>query len=234
MASPSTARKPHRSTVDSDDAVMMRAAELTAWAQKNARVLIIAAAVVAVLAVVAVYYQIYKSQRADRASAAYLTMQSTIPADTTAALRQLGIFANNYDGTSEAAQTRMLMAQLYLGKGQAAKAVDEARKVAESSSALRDEGRLLLAASLAAAGKRDEAIAGYLALADDAKLAYMKQDALTQAAALREQANDWKGAVELYRRILATTEKDSGDRTVVQLHLAEAEAHAGLPITAPQ
>jgi predicted negative regulator of RcsB-dependent stress response len=234
MASSSVARKAKQTTIDSDDAVAMRAAEIAAWAQRNIVLVLSVAGVLAVVVAGTLYYQVYKSQRAERASTAYLTMQSTIPADTTAAIRQLGTFASNYDGTSEAAQSRMLIAQLWLAKGQPAKAVEEARKVAEGSSSLRDEGRLLLAGALAASNKREEAISTYLKLADDAKLPYMKQDALSQAAVLREQANDWKGAADLYRRMLDTTEKNSGDRTVVMLHLAEAEAHAGLPITAPQ
>jgi hypothetical protein len=232
MASPTVARRAPRTALESDDAVMLRAAELAAWAKKNVRTVMYALGGAAVLVLGFFYYQFNETQRADRAAKDFLALQSTISNDTAAALRQFDQFAQNHPGTDEAAQSRMLAAQLWMAKGNTAKAIEDARSVADGKTALRNDGRLLLGAALGAAGKRQEAESTYLSLADDAKLLYQKQDALSQAALLREQANDWKGAAELYRRILDTTEKGTADRVSVQMHLAEAEAHAGLPITA--
>jgi predicted negative regulator of RcsB-dependent stress response len=235
MASPSVARRATRNALESDDVVAMRAAELAAWAQKNVTAILIGVAVLVVVTGIALYYQLYKGQRAERAAAAFLTTQAQLPTDSLQAIRQLHTFASNYDGTSEAAEARILAAHLYLGKGQAAQAVAELRPVADGGTPLRDEARMVLGAALTAAGKRQEAVDTYETLANASKLAYVKQDALTQAAALREQMNDWKGAADLYQQALATADKGSADRTVIEMHLAEAQAHAGAAVIgAPQ
>lgn len=234
MASPTVARRTSRTAVETDDVVMLRAAEMAAWTKKNARTVIYGAvAIVAVLGGI-LYYQVYKSQRAERAATAFLNLQSTLPSDTAGVIRQLTTFAGNYEGTSESAEARILAAQLWLDKGDANRAVAAVRPAADGGSTVRDQARMTLAAALSAAGKQQEALDTYLDVAKRAKLAYLKLDALTAAATLREQANDWKGAADLYRQALETTEKNTPDRAVLELHLSEAQAHAGLPVSIPQ
>ncbi|HSU12706.1 tetratricopeptide repeat protein [Longimicrobium sp.] len=227
MASPSVARREIRKAVDPDDAVMMRAAEMAAWARSNARVVLTTAAVAVVLACSFLYYRIYKSQRAERAAMQYLQVQATLPNDTVQAIRQLESFASRLDGTTEAAEARLSAGQLWLGKGQPARAVDDIRPVAEGGTPVAEQAMSLLGAALTQAGKRQEAIDTYLKLADRTRLSYVKEDALTQAAILREQASDWRGAAELYRRVAENMTKGSPDRALVEMHQAEAEAHAG-------
>jgi predicted negative regulator of RcsB-dependent stress response len=234
MASPSVARRTSRTPVETDDVVMMRAAELAAWAQKNTQAVIIAAVLLVATLGGIIYYRMYSAQRAERAATAFLNLQATLGSDTVAVTRQLGTFANNYDGTVEAAEARILAAQLWLAKGDANKALEAVRPAAEGGTVVKEQARMVLASALAAAGKRAEAVAAYLDVAKGTKLAYLKQDALGQAAALREQANDWKGAAELYAQALETTEEGTADRALLQLHLSEAQAHAGLPVSAPK
>ncbi|HEU4562312.1 MAG TPA: tetratricopeptide repeat protein [Longimicrobium sp.] len=226
MASPSVARRTTRSTVESDDVVMMRAAELAEWARKNARAIMIATAVVLAAVGAALYYQLYKSGRAERAATAYLQVQSGLPADTTQAIRQLQTFTTQYPGTTEADEARIEIAQLYLQKGDAARALEAIRPAADGGTPVAEPARFVQAAALAASGKRDEAINEYLDLARDADLEFMKHNALNQAAMLREQANNWNGAAELYRQMLDGLEKGTGERQLVELHLAEAQARA--------
>jgi predicted negative regulator of RcsB-dependent stress response len=227
MASPSVARRELRKAVDHDDAVMLRAAEMAEWARKNAMTVIIAAAAALVLVGGLLYYRIYKSQRAERAAMQYLQVQATLPNDTTQAIRQLDSFAGRFDGTTEAAEARMAAAQLWLLKGQAGKAADEVRPVAEGGTPVAEQGAWMLGAALAQGGKRQQAIDTFMKLADDTDLAYLKQDALTQAAILREQANDFRGAADLYAKVAESMEKGSPDRAIVEMHLAEARARAG-------
>lgn len=226
MASPSVARRTPRSTVESDDVVMMRAAELAEWARKNARGVMIATAVMLAAVGAALYYQVYKSGRAARAAAAYVQLQAGLPADTTQAIRQLQTFTSQYPGTTEADEARIAIAQIYLEKGDHARALEAVRPAADGGTPVAEPARFVQAAALAASGKRQEAMTEYLDLAKDADLLYMKQNALNQAALLREQANDWNGAAELYRQMLDGLEKGSGERRIVELHLAEAEARA--------
>jgi predicted negative regulator of RcsB-dependent stress response len=233
MASPSVARRTSRTPVESDDVVMMRAAELAAWAQKNVQAVIVGTVLLLGAVGGFLYYQVYKSQRSDRAASAFLNLQASLGSDTAAVTRQLDAFASNYDGTSEAAEARILSAQLWLAKGNANQAVTTLRPAADANTPVREQARLVLASALAAAGKRAEAVDTYLAVAKGTRLAYLKQDALGQAAALREQANDWKGAAELYAQAIETTEEGTAERALLQLHLTEAQAQAGLPISAP-
>ena len=213
---------------------MLRAAELAAWAQKNTQAVIIAAVLLVGTLGAFVYYRMYSAQRAERAAMAFLNLQASMGTDTTAVIRQLDTFASNYDGTSEGAEARILAAQLWLAKGDANRAVAAVRPATEGGTPLKDQAKLVLASALAAGGKRAEAVDAYLAVAKGTKLAYLKQDALGQAAALREQANDWKGAAELYAQALETTEEGTSERALLQLHLSEAQARAGLPVSAPK
>ena len=233
MASSSVARRELRKAVDPDDAVMMRAAEMAQWARNNARAVLIS--VVVALAVVGgvLYYRIYQSQRAERAAIQYLSVQATLPEDTTAAIRSLDAFASRFDGTTEAAEARLQVAQLWMDKGQPAKAVEAVRPVAEGSTPVADEGAWILGSAQAQAGRGQQAVDTFVKLAERTKLQYMKHDALTEAAALREQANDWRGAADLYARAAQGMEKGSQDRAVVEMHLAEARARAGLPPAPP-
>jgi predicted negative regulator of RcsB-dependent stress response len=236
MASPSVARRTSRTPVETDDVVMMRAAEMAAWAQKNVKAVIIAAALVVGALGAVIYYRMYSAQRAERAATAFLNVQATVQGmgnDTAAATRQFEAFASNYDGTSEAAEARIMSAQLWLAKGDANRAVAAVRPAADGHTPVKEQARMVLASALAAGGKRAEAIDTYLSVAKGTKLAYLKQDALGQAAALREQGNDWKGAVELYQQAIATTEENTSDRALLELRLSEAQAHAGLPVSTP-
>lgn len=233
MASPSVARRTSRTAVETDDAVMMRAAEMAAWAQKNAKAVMIAAVVLVGALAAVIYYRMYSAQRAERAATAFLNVQASMGTDTAAATRQLEAFASNYNGTSEGAEARIMAAQLWLAKGDANKAVAAVRPAADGGTPVQEQAKMVLASALAAGGKRPEAVDAYLSVAKGTRLAYLKQDALGQAAALREQAGDWKGAVELYQQAIATTEENTSDRAILQLRLSEAQAHAGLPVSPP-
>ena len=227
MASPSVARRELRQAVDPDDAVMLRAAEMAEWARKNARAVIATVAVALALVGGLLYYRIYKSQRAERAAMQYLQVQAALPNDTTQAIRQLDVFASRFGGLGGAVEARMAAAQLWLLKGQAGKAVDELRPVADGGTPVKEQGMALLGSALTQAGKRQEAIDAFVKLADHTRLAYVREDALTQAAILREQANDWRGAAELYGRVAESMDKGSPDRAIVEMHQAEALAHVG-------
>ena len=227
MASPSVARRPTRTEVDTDDALAMRAAELAAWAQRNVR-LILTAAVAALLGVGGyLYYQWSQAQRADRAAIQFLQVQSSAGADTVAIVRELESFVRRFDGTVEADEARLQLGETYLRRNQAPKALEILRPLAGSGSPMAFQAQKLVAAAQNASNQRDQAIRTYLDAADDTDLAHQRLDALSEAAVLREQAGDWRGAAELYRRMTAETEEGSPERAVLELRITEAEARAG-------
>jgi predicted negative regulator of RcsB-dependent stress response len=234
MASPSVARRAPRHEVETDDVVMMRAAELAQWARNNARAVMFTAVALLVAVGAVLYYQYYKTQRAGRAASAYLQVQATLPNDTAQAIRTLQNFTNQFPGTNEADEARIAAAQILLAKGDANRAITTVRPAADGSSSVAQNAQMVLADAQAQAGKRQEAIAGYLDVAKSAKLDYVRRNALNQAALLREQGNDYKGAAELYTQMLDGLEKGSGERQIVELHLAEAQAHAGITPAAQQ
>jgi predicted negative regulator of RcsB-dependent stress response len=229
MASPTAASRPHHghAPLDNEDVVMARALAFGDWARKNARVLSIAAGVVVLGAAAALYYNIQQGNAAARAATAYMEVLPQLPQDNpTAAARQLETFIATYDGTLEADEARMTLAQTHLEAGNAAKAVEVARQVADGGGALEWQGAMLLAAAQVAAKQNDAAIATYLAAADDASLQLQKEEALGQAGLLRERAGDFKGAAELFQRLVDMTEEGSTERAVYEMRLGEVKAAA--------
>lgn len=221
--------------VDPDDAVMLRAAELAAWAQRHARIIITAAVVVLLTVGGFLYYRMYQASRAERAAAQFLTVAQTALGSPGAQGRaELESFIRRYDGTREAAEARVMLAGMYLQENQPRQALTPLRAVTgDADSPLWYQGQMLLGAALNRDGKRAEAVQAYLRAADRAALEYQRNEALNEAALVREQANDWRGAAELYRRMLQDAEKGSLDESVLQMRLAEAEARASAPAAQP-
>lgn len=229
MASPTAASRPHhgRPPMDNDDVVMARALAFSDWARKNARMLTIVLAVAAVGVLGTVYYKYQERQAAGRAATAYMEVLPALPLDNpTAASRQLEAFIATYDGTLEADEARLMLAQTHLRAGQPKKAVEVARAVADGGGALAWQGAMLQAAAHAAAKETDAAVRTYLAAADASDLQLQKEEAIGQAGLLREQAGDFKGAAELFQRLVDMTEEGSTERAVYEMRLGEVKAAA--------
>ena len=228
MASPAAARRTPRNTIESDDAVAMRAAELAEWARRNARAILIGAVVALVAVGGYMAYRMSADQRAERASQQYLTVQQNVAttADSAAARRELESFIRRFDGTREADEARLELGQRLLGAGQVKEAIPHFRAVAEGGSPMAYQGASLLGAALAQDGQRDQAIRAYLDIADDAELQYQKQQARSEAAILHEQAGNWKAAADLYRVMRDASKEGSLERSILELRVAEAEGHA--------
>jgi hypothetical protein len=226
MASPTTttARSRKHQALSSDDAMAMRAAELSAWARSNARTIMIAAGVLVAIAAVAMFLRWQNQAKADRAASAWLSAQEAVNMGPNG-LAQLTSFAGSYDGTPEADEARLAMARIYLDQNQAAKAVTEARRVADGGGVLAFQGRILLGGALAASGQREQAIQTYLQASEESELVYQRQEARSEAALLHEQAGNWAAAAQVYRSMLPDAKEGTLDRAVVELRVAEAEAH---------
>lgn len=228
-AQPATSRTPRPSRGDTDDVVLARALEFSRWARTNIRLIVIGAVVLALVVGGLFYWRVNEANRRQEAAVAFLQLEQTAQAGNAAlATRELEQFIRRYEGTTYAEEARIALAQLHLRANEPAKAVTVLQGAAGrvGDSPVGPQAALLLAAAQQAAGNRDAAIQTYLTVAEEAELDVFREDALQSAALLRNQAGDFAGAAELYRRLVESTEEGTVERQLFQMRLAEAEARA--------
>lgn len=229
MASSSTVARSRQlnSTLDPDDAMAMRAAALAAWAKKNARMIIAISAVAVVLVGGLLVWKYSQAQRRAAAAEALLALRANPTLVTAAGGAQLANFITRYNGTTEADEARLMLAEQRLNAGNPRAAITELNRVAGSGSPLSAQAGMMLGSAYAQAGDRAAAIRAYEQAADKTKLKYQRFEALGQAALQHEVGGNYKAAVEMYRRVLAETEPNSGAASVVEMRITEALAKAG-------
>jgi len=225
MASPSVARtRRPTATLESDDVVAMRAAELRDWAGRNVRTIGIVAAVVAAILLAVVGFSYYRQTQAAAAAAAYLELQATAQPGPQG-IQQMERFIAQHGGSTEGHEARLTLAGMYLDANQPQRAVQHAREVARNGGALEYQGQMMLGNALIRANDRAGALAAYQAAAEGAETDFQRFDARTAAALVQENAGQWQAAVDTYRQLLKDTEEGSMDRSVVEMRIAEAEGH---------
>lgn len=230
MASPSVASRSKQSARigDSDDVVMARAIQFTTWARRNAKVVIAVTVVVAVAVFGFLWYRLQEQQRAERAAVQFLQVQQTAATgNATLAQRDLQDFARRFSGTVEADQARLMLARIHLEANEPAKALPVLQAVERDvGTPVGSQAAMLLGVAQNQAGNRDQAVETYLRVAGGADLKYIREEALSEAALLRQQAGDHAGAAELYRRLVEMQEEGSFARSLYEMRLAEAEGRA--------
>ena len=232
MAAPSVASRSNRPAprVDNDDVVLARALEFSQWARRHARIIIIVAVLAAVALGGLIYYRSYQANRAERAAAEFMQLERSIVAsgDPGVAATDLQRFIERFDGTTYANEARVLLGRLRLQAGQAQEAIPVLQQAADriGRSPVAAQAGLLLGAAYEQTDNPQAAIDTYLRVGRDARFDFERRQALAAAATLRQQANDYAGAADLYRQLVDMTEEGSFDRTVYEMRLAEAEALA--------
>jgi predicted negative regulator of RcsB-dependent stress response len=228
MASSTVARsRLPQSKLDSDDAMALRAAELSAWARRNVRMIIGIAAVALVVVGGLVVWKYTQAQKRAAAGERLLAMSANPALLTAAGTRELETFINQYDGTPEADEARLLLGQSLLDQGQPAKAIPHLQKIANGGSGLAAQAAMMLGSTHAQAGDRAAAIRAYQQAADKAGMKYQKFEALGQAAVQHEAGGNHKAAAEIYKGLLAESEVGSQQATVIEMRMVEALARAG-------
>jgi predicted negative regulator of RcsB-dependent stress response len=217
-----------RTTVDTDDAVMARALVFAAWARKNAQVILTAATIVVVGAAVYMYYRYYEGHREGRAGAEFLSVAAEARAggNEQLAARDLENFSHKFDGTTEADQARLLLAQIKLKSNKPRDALPLLQTVAGHRTPVRAQGLILLGSAQAAAGDAKSAAESYRKAADEAASPFEKTQALRELALLNEQRGDWKGAADTWQKLVDGAAAGTQDRAEFEMRLAEAQAHA--------
>lgn len=228
MASSTAARsRKLQNSLNSDDAAALRAAELAQWARRNAKVVLTIAGIVAVLVIGYVYYRMDRARRGGEAAAQYLALSQNPTVATAAGAAQVEQFIRKHEGSLEADEARMLLAEIRMNSGQPKQAVQALLPMTEKDGPLAAQGAMMLGAAHAQAGDRAAAIKAFEKAAETAQAPYQRVEALGQAALMHEQNNDFKGAAAIYTRLLADADEGSPQATVLQMRLTEAQARAG-------
>ena len=228
MASSTAARtRLSSSKLDSEDAMAVRAAELSAWARRNARMIIGIAAVALVVVGGLLVYKYSQAQKRAAAGERLLALAANPVLLTGAGTRELEQFIRQYDGTPEADEARMMLAQSLLDQRQPRPAMTHLQKVAGGRSRLGVQALMMMGSAQAQAGDRAAAIRSYQQAADRAGMKYQKFEALGQAALQHEAGGNWKAAADIYRGLLTETEKGSQQASVIEMRMTEALARSG-------
>ena len=228
-AQPAASRKKPSAQASSEDLFTARALEFTDWARRNIRLIIGVAVALAVIVGGLIYYRMYRAAREERAAMEFANVEQTAASgNLPLATRDLQAYVRRYEGTSYGDEAALALAQLYLSQDSAAKAVAVLQDATDriDDSVVGPQAALLLGAAQQAAGKPDLAVQAYLAVADQAEMEMYQVQGLQNAAILRAERGDFKGAAELYRRLVDMQEEGSVDRQLYEMRLAEAEARA--------
>lgn len=231
MSAQSIANRSHRggSHVSSEDLMMARAAEFGQWARANIRAIVIGAVVLGLLVAGLLAYRVSQAQRQERAAVEFMQLERSVNAQNPQlAAKDLERFVTKYDGTNTAEEARVTLAQMYMEQNLPAKAI-ATLKGAESKvddSPVGPQAALLLGAAQLAAGNAKAAVETYLAVSKDAPLEFHRLEALENAAAVRAQTGDHRGAAELWQQLAESAEKGSPQRALYEMRAAEAQAAA--------
>lgn len=228
MASSTVARSRQPNTaLDREQALALRAAEMAAWARRNVR-LIIGVAVVALVVVGGlIVWRYNQGQRSAAAAERLLALRQNPATATAAGTGELEAFVQQYGGTREADEARVMLAEARLRAGQPREAAAALEPLAGGRSPLAVQASMMLGSAHAEAGDHAAAVRAYERAAERAEAKYQRIEALGQAALVQEQAGNHAAAVAIYERMLAESEEDSMQHSVVQMRLTEARARAG-------
>lgn len=220
-------RRPQQS--EPDDVVLARALYVAEWARRNLTLIIVGAVVVIALIGGLLWYRADQARRLDDAAIAFLQVeQAVMTGEDAIAVRELQLFIQQHGDTPYGDEARLFLGQVHLRAGRTAEAIEVLQPVVQRTrrSAVGVQAAILMGAAQEAAGDREAAIQTYLDAADAAEADFRRQEALGNAALLRQQAGDYAGAAELYRQLVDMTEPGTSDRLMFEMRLAEAEALA--------
>jgi predicted negative regulator of RcsB-dependent stress response len=198
------------------------------WAKSNQTFLTVAALVAAVAVGSFFYYRSYRRGLVAQAGTQLEQIHQSIALnDTAGAKSQLKIFVTRFGGTPYEGEARMLLGEIYLegGNPQQAQAVLEPM-AGSPSTPLQLQAAGLLARSYEQENRWKEAEDMYLRIADRSNLDFQVRGALADAARIRANHGDKAGAIELYKRILDGLDKNSPERGLYEMRLAELSAES--------
>jgi len=220
---PGTGRRKVRDPVETEDAFVARAFEVSTWVQRNRRLATFGIVALVLAAAALLYYRNYRQTLNQQAAAQLEQIQQRIDAgDQVGAVPDLQVFLQRFGSTAFAGEARLTLGQVTAEMGDPAAAAEILEPVAgDVTVPIGAQAASLLASIYEDSGNLQAAEALYLRLADRAELSFQVRDALADAARLRAARGDVEGAVALYDRLLSQLDEDDPSRGVVEMRRAE-------------
>ena len=224
------ARRVHRASTD-EDTFVAGVLESSVWARDHGRNLVIAGVFAFVLLASGLYYRNYRATLRERAASELAQVRATVQSGNTQLAKQdLDRFVGRFGNTPAGAEAKLLLAQVQLQGNEAPKSIVTLKPLADDvESPLGYSAAILLAAAHETAKQPEEAERVLLRIADKARFAFQKREALDRAARIRQDRGNPAGAIELYERVLATFDGEdeqeiAAEKNAYQMRLAELKA----------
>ena len=212
--------------VDQEDAFVATTLEVTNWAQRNRPILTAGIVILGLGAAALVYYARYRDTLKDTAAAQLELLQQRLDVgDRTGVQADLQLYLERFSSTPSAGEARITLALVTAELGDHEGAMDVLESAAgDVGSPLGTQAGALLAAISEDAGNLQLAEGLYERLADRARLSFQVHDALADAARLRREQGDARGALRIYDRLLEEMDESDPDRGVIEMRRAEVAA----------
>jgi len=220
---PASRRTPNKSD-DADDLFVANMLQFSNWAGKHRQALVVIGLVAAGALVLGYQWKNAQSRLVNDATEQLVQIQQLrVLGDPERAKTELGTYLVQFGGTTAGDEARLLLGQLNLETGDAAAAVAALEPLSGARTPMGMQATYLLAGAHEEAGSADEAERLYLTVANRADMSFLVRDALSQAARIRTDKQDFAGAAQLYQELLTYFEDNDPRRGLVEMRLAEAE-----------
>ena len=219
-----------RSKGSDEDSFVAGALQLTTWAQRSSRVLVLGGVAVAILVAGVFYYRDYQNKVRSAASTELRTIRFQLETGGGAeAVERIRTFLAQFSGSSYAKEAQVLLAHALLLQNRAGDAIDPAREAASGDigkDVLATRAAFLLAAAYEEVADTAAAIGVYEEIGRKARLTLEKRRGLEGAARLRSVGGDLLAAAELYDQLVELLPEDNPLRSLYQMRAAEMRATA--------
>lgn len=225
-------RRPHsggnRPDPDSDDQFVAGVLEFSTWAKRNQGTLTVVGVVL--VAIVAAFIYLGDRQEAKLAEAAsrLSTLQASLNmGDPEAAKVGISQYLEEFGDTPYGAEAALTLARLYMDTDQPELALRALERIDFAlGEPMGAQAFLLKGKAQEAVGDLQAAEETFLAVADEARMTFERNEGRAQAARVRTTMGDFAGAAELYESILAGLEPSDPERGLYEMRLGEVEAQA--------
>lgn len=231
----SIAKKTKREQVDTEDRIMESVASVTMWAQRNRRMATLAVLAVAAAIVAGGIYIRYKADLNERAAVRLDALKLSAQGQAPEVLRaDLAVFIAQFDGTAEAAEARVFLAEMELRRDSLAAAIATLRPIADPAvgTPIAYHATAMLAAAQERLGDADAAMRTYRELESAALYPYQRRAARSAQARLHEYAGEYREAERILAE-LAEDEAGAADGAFYALRLGQVRARARGGLEAP-